>query len=84
MNLVTRTIQAGDVRIGDRLVQEDRRPLVLFSRTQRSETTIQLDGAATIKVPARTPIQVQRRTRLENLDAPEPGMPRYAEPRRRV
>jgi len=82
VNLVTRTIQAGDVRIGDRLVQEDRRPLVLFSRTQRSETTIQL--AATIKVPARTPIQVQRRTRLENLDAPEPGMPRYAEPRRRV
>ena len=81
MNLVTRAMPASDVRVGDRLVTEDRRPLVIVARTLRGHTTIQCAGAATINVPARTPITVQRRTRLENLDAPEPGMPRFAEPR---
>lgn len=70
--MITRPMTAAEVRVGDRLVNEDRKPLVIFARTVKGQTTIRCDGSATINVPSRTPMgDVERRTRVEHVESDE-------------
>jgi len=67
--MVVRPMTAGEVRVGDRLLRQAGRPLVIFARTLRGETTIRCDRAATITTAARTPMgDVERRTLIEHVE----------------
>lgn len=81
-------MRAEEVRVCDRLLNEDGKPVVVSTRTAKGQTKIVCGNGATIEVPARTPIgEVQRQNREEVIEVVVPydemlasRMPKFAEP----
>lgn len=88
MSLIKRRMRAEEVRVADRLLNEDGKPIVVSARTTKGQTKIVCGNGATINVPARTPMgEVQRQNREEVIEVVVPydemlasRMPQFTEP----